>query len=44
VIGARSAENVQQNLDYLNQAVPQQLFDELAAEGLVAPAFGAAHS
>ncbi len=44
VIGARSAENVQQNVDYLNQAVPQQLFDELAAEGLVAPAFGAAHS
>jgi D-threo-aldose 1-dehydrogenase len=44
VIGARSAENVQQNVDYLNQAVPQQLFDELAAEGLIAPVFGAARS
>lgn len=42
VIGARSATNVRQNADYLGEHVPRELFDELAARGLVAPIFGAA--
>jgi aryl-alcohol dehydrogenase-like predicted oxidoreductase len=37
VIGARWAEKVHQNAGYLHEAVPRELFDELAAEGLVAP-------
>jgi D-threo-aldose 1-dehydrogenase len=41
-IGARSAERVRQNAGYLAQDVPQALFDELAAEGLSAPAYGSA--
>jgi D-threo-aldose 1-dehydrogenase len=37
VIGARWAEKVHQNAVYLQEAVPRELFDELAAEDLVAP-------
>jgi D-threo-aldose 1-dehydrogenase len=39
VVGARSATNVHQNADYLREDVPRELFDELAATGLVAPIF-----
>jgi D-threo-aldose 1-dehydrogenase len=42
VIGARWAEKVRQNAAYLHEAVPRELFDELAAEGLVAPVAGTA--
>jgi aryl-alcohol dehydrogenase-like predicted oxidoreductase len=41
VIGARSATNVCQNADYLREYVPHELFDDLAASGLVAPIFEA---
>jgi D-threo-aldose 1-dehydrogenase len=44
VIGARSATNVVQNAAYLHERVPQALFDDLAASGLVAPIFEAAGS
>ncbi len=37
VIGARSDQRVRENGEYLRQAVPDQLFDELAALGLAAP-------
>jgi D-threo-aldose 1-dehydrogenase len=40
VIGARWAEKVHQNAAYLYEAVPRELFDELAAENLVAPMAG----
>jgi D-threo-aldose 1-dehydrogenase len=40
VIGARWAEKVHQNAGYLHEAVPRELFDELAAEGLAAPLAG----
>jgi D-threo-aldose 1-dehydrogenase len=42
VIGARSATNVRQNADHLREHVPRELFDDLAAAGLVAPIVGAA--
>lgn len=42
VIGARSATNVRQNAAYLSKNVPPELFDDLAASGLVAPIFGTA--
>jgi D-threo-aldose 1-dehydrogenase len=44
VIGARSAENVRQNVAWLGDVVPHELFEELASEGLVAPLLGAAPS
>jgi D-threo-aldose 1-dehydrogenase len=44
VIGARSATNVRQNAHYLREQVPRELFDELAARGLVAPIFGVART
>ncbi len=44
VIGARSATNVRQNARYLREQVPRELFDELAASGLVAPIFGVART
>jgi aryl-alcohol dehydrogenase-like predicted oxidoreductase len=40
--GARWAEKVHQNAAYLHEAVPRELSDELAAEGLVAPVAGTA--
>jgi D-threo-aldose 1-dehydrogenase len=42
VIGARSPTNVVQNATYLHKRVPQELFDELAASGLIVPILGAA--
>jgi D-threo-aldose 1-dehydrogenase len=39
-IGARADARVRQNAEFLNDAVPHELFDELAAEGLVAPIAG----
>jgi Aldo/keto reductase family len=42
VIGAQSSTNVVQNAAYLHERVPQGLFDDLAASGLVAPIFEAA--
>jgi len=44
VIGARSATNVRQNAQYLREHVPHELFDDLAASGLVAPILGAART
>ena len=37
VIGVRSAQRVRDNAEYLATSVPQELFDELAADGLIAP-------
>jgi len=42
VIGARSAGEADDNARHLNTIVPPELFDELAALGLVAPLTGAA--
>lgn len=39
VIGARSATNVWRNAEYLQEHVPPELFDDLAASGLIAPIF-----
>jgi D-threo-aldose 1-dehydrogenase len=40
VIGARSAREVRENAQYVESAVPSDLFAELAAEGLILPASG----
>ena len=37
VIGVRSAQRVRANAEYLETSVPRELFDELAADGLIAP-------
>jgi D-threo-aldose 1-dehydrogenase len=37
VIGVRSAQRVRDNAEYLGTSVPHELFDELAADGLIAP-------
>jgi hypothetical protein len=42
VVGARSAREAAENARQLNTIVPTELFDELAALGLVAPLIGAA--
>jgi hypothetical protein len=39
-IGARAEARVRQNAEFFNTAVPRELFDELAAEGLIAPVAG----
>jgi D-threo-aldose 1-dehydrogenase len=39
-IGARADARVRQNAEFFNAAVPRELFDELTAEGLVAPIAG----
>ena len=41
VIGARSPAHVRQNVDYLHEDVPRELYDDLAANGLVASVPGA---
>jgi hypothetical protein len=38
VVGARSPGEIQADVGYLATRVPDELFDELAAEGLVAAA------
>jgi D-threo-aldose 1-dehydrogenase len=40
VVGARSAREVRENAAHLAADVPAELFEELSAEGLVAPATG----
>jgi D-threo-aldose 1-dehydrogenase len=42
--GARSVEELQQNLDYMRQPIPASLWSDLKREGLVAPAAPLPHS